>query len=108
MNLGDRDLRASDYTLEIIKHAVPAIFIGLVLDKILKKVQEKYEINEFIMIVMQITILAIILFIIQKYLSAKSYSSAWQSTTPGFFFVAFVFSCQFNLFANIKALGNKF
>jgi undecaprenyl pyrophosphate phosphatase UppP len=56
MNLGDRDLRASDYTLEIIKHAVPAIFIGLVLDKILKKVQEKYKINEFIMIVMQINI----------------------------------------------------
>lgn len=91
------------YYSQILQQAVPAIALGIVLDRTLKKMQNEYKIRPIIMIIMQIIIGIAILYLIEKYIS-KAYATAWQNTTPGFYFVTFYFSTQFQLFTNLGAL----
>lgn len=100
-----RDL--GSYTVGVLQQAIPGIVLGVALDRILKKIQDVNNIEPWIMIIVQILLSIVILFIIEKYISQR-YAEAWQNTTPGFFFVAFYFSCQIQLFTNINTVASHF
>lgn len=97
------DTSAGKYFSQVLQQAIPAVVLGIVLDRTLKLVQQTYKIHRVVMIIVQIIVGIMILYYIEKYVS-KAYASAWQSTTPGFYFVSFYFGTQFQLFANLGAL----
>lgn len=92
--------------MRIAIQAVPALILGVVVDKACEKIQQKLNLGPLAMIIIQIIILAIVLYIIEKYLS-KMYADEWQGTTPGLFFVSFYFGVQFNLFSNVGLATKK-
>jgi F0F1-type ATP synthase assembly protein I len=93
------------YALRIAVHAVPAIVVGLVIDKVFKKIQDTWKLKPILMIVLQILVIIAVLFVFER--ASISYSNEWQSNTPGFFFVSFLFGTQFNLFNNIALFGKQ-
>lgn len=90
-----------NYALQAGVQAIPAIVLGIIIDKILKKFQECGGIHPLIMIVIQIIVIILILYLVEKHV-APNYASDWQITTPGILFPIFFLGVQFNLFDNIK------
>ena len=88
------------YAFDCLKHSVPAVFIGILVDKFLKRVQEKYDVKPLVIIIVQTVILFVILYFIE--ITFTRYAQDWQETTPGIFFTFFLFCVQFNFFDNIK------
>lgn len=92
-----------NYSLQIGLQVIPAIAMGMIVDKVLKKLQHRFQLGPVVMILIQLIVIVVLLFIIEKYI-ATNYADAWQLTTPGFFFPVFFFGVQFNLFENLKKL----
>lgn len=97
---------ALNYALQVGLQAIPAIAMGLIIDKVLKKLQDKFDLGPLVMILIQLIVVVVILFIVERYI-ATNYADAWQQTTPGLFFLIFLFGTQFNLFENIKKLRDQ-
>lgn len=93
------------YALRVGLHVVPAIALGLAIDKIIQKLQEKYELRPLTVIVIQLIVLILVLFIVERI--SRKYADEWQNNTPGLFFSAFLFGTQSNLYSNIAAFGKQ-
>lgn len=91
------------YALRIGLHTVPAIILGIIVDKIVAKLQQLFNIPPIVAIIIQLLIVIYVLYLIEIYIS-KQYAFEWQNTTPGLFFSGFFFGTQFNLFTNISTL----
>ena len=93
------------YTYQIVKHSLPGLFVGIGIDNIVKNLQCRYKLKPLIWIVVQFVIMIVVLYLVEKYVSA-SYASEWQNVTAGLFFVSFFFGSQVNLMTNIRSLSD--
>ncbi len=96
------------YYSRMIYHIIPAIILGIIIDKYLTKLQTIYLPNNHLFyVILQLIIIILALYVIQKYIS-PTYASSWQSTTPGILFVSLFFGIQVNLYKNIEQLTKYF
>ena len=92
-----------NYAFKCGMQAIPALALGVIIDKILHKLQTRFDLGPLLMIVIQFIVIIVVLFIVEKYIAGK-YAADWQISTPGIFFYVFFFGVQFNLFENLKKL----
>ena len=88
-------------------YAIIGIGLGLLIERICKKIQSQYKpatITTITMIVLQLFMIISTLYIIEIYVSGQ-FAIEWQNTTPGFMFVALFFNLQPTLISNITALS---
>ncbi len=96
------------YYVSILKHMIPAILLGVLVNKISDRIQKITELPALPMIFMQFLLGFVFLYIIETKLARySSFDEEWQSTTPGLGFPALYFGVQTNLFNNIIATFGK-
>mgnify|MGYP001003832233 CR=1 FL=1 len=93
----DQDYKIDFIVLTII-NILSGIILGAFVEKISRYVNKKF--GSKIAIIFQLTILLLILYVIQFYMSIF-FAHQWQTITPGIFFVAIYFSIQTTLFTNL-------
>lgn len=98
---------APRFTLETVLHLVPAIVIGVTIDKIFRKVQRTYNWSPLVLVVVQLLAVILVLYSIEKYVSRR-YAKEWQDTTPGLFFSFFIFLVQFNFTENLHKVVDMY
>jgi hypothetical protein len=97
----------SKFLFKSLSHAAAGLALGLAIDKLCNTVQNSFNVKAVFMIIIQITLIILILYIIQQYISKDyKYSLEWQNTTPGLFFPGLLFGVQGTLYTNIKTTFN--
>ncbi len=91
------------YFAKSLKYIVPACILGISVERATKYVQTRYNLSPLISLVFQLILAILVLFVIEKYVSAQ-FATNWQSTSPGLFFVSIYFSLQPSLYDNISRL----
>lgn len=94
-----------NYFFQCFLFAIPAIILGLAINKLCTVIKDKFQFPVLAMVLIQLLIAILVLYIIEIYISAW-YGASWQSTTPGLFFAGIYFGLQTLLFADI-VLGVK-
>lgn len=90
------------YCFDILKHVLPAILLGVTVNKISKELEKRFNLKPIPMIFIQLSLSASLLYLLEtKLLRASSYDEEWQITTPGLFFSAAFFGVQTQLSNNI-------
>lgn len=91
------------YAQKLALHIGCAVVVGIIINDLSKYIQKKYKINPKVMIAVQLLFIITFLYIVETKIS-RNFAIEWQSTTPGFVFVAIIFSIQYNLFTNFQEL----
>jgi len=99
-----------DFFKSTSMHSVLGIILGITIDRIIARIQNRVAIKKstnehslrtyFIFVVLQLIVTIYVIYFFETYVS-KAIASEWHTITPGFFFVAFYFGTQENLFDNI-------
>lgn len=97
----------TNYVQYCFLYTVIAILTGLIVDILCRYIQKYLIKNGIIMIIVQILLVSIMAYIIERYLH-RIFAETWQETTPGLFFVSVFFGVQFNLFINISKISDQF
>jgi hypothetical protein len=90
------------YCFDILKHVLPAILLGVTINRIAKELEKRFKLAPIPMILIQLSLSAVLLYLLEtQLLRASSYDEEWQVTTPGLFFSAAFFGVQTQLQNNI-------
>ena len=90
------------YSYSILKHVLPAILLGVTINRISKEIEKRFKLTPIPMVLIQLFLSAVLLYLLEtKFLRSSSYDEEWQITTPGLFFSAAFFGVQTNLSNNI-------
>ena len=90
------------YCFDILKHVLPAILLGVTVNRIAKEIEKRFKLTPIPMILLQLALSAALLYLLEtKLLQGSSYDEEWQITTPGLFFSAAFFGVQTHLANNI-------
>lgn len=86
-------------------YSAAGIVLGVMIEMLIRAFQSKSPTKDTAMTKMkylgiQLAFCIVVLFVIERFIS-KKFAEAWQSVTPGLFFVTFFFSSQASLFSNI-------
>ena len=90
------------YCYDILKHVLPAILLGVMINRASKEIEKRFELRPIPMILIQLSLSASLLYVFETMLlRGSSYDEEWQITTPGLFFSAAFFGVQTQLQNNI-------
>ena len=87
-------------------HVVPAIFFGVICEKISNYLQLKYTIPPLVAVCLQLVLAIFFLYMIEIYI-CPSCGIEWQAITPGLFFVSIFFGLQTSLYSNIYSTAKQ-
>jgi Na+/H+-dicarboxylate symporter len=93
----------ASYYQKCALHIIVGIVLGIVIDQLCKKIESAYHINPLIMVIFELTLIIIVLYVIETFISGI-FALEWQSITPGFLFVSLFFNLQTTLINNINDL----
>lgn len=94
-----------EYYLITFFYIIPAIFLGIICQKIMKHLQTKFNLDPLTSIIIHLLLLTFVLYIVEIHISLQ-YGTNWQSITPGLFFVSIFFGLQLSLYDNLDKIYN--
>lgn len=74
--------------------------LGYLTDEICLKVQVRFKLRPLTMIIIQLTIIIVIMYLVERSFSRR-YNNEWRGKTPRFWFTSFFFLMQVTLFKNL-------
>ena len=85
---------------------ISSLVLGFIIDKLIRRLQIKLGLKPLTVVIIQITVIILVIYVSQKFIS-KFYNNGWETSIPSFFFVVFFFGTQTCLRNNLLAVGNS-
>lgn len=94
---------AGQYFGTIILYSAGGLFLGILLDKITKYLQDNFGISRLVAVIVQFLLFVTVLYILENTIFHR-FSSRLHISSPGIFFLTFAFVSQFRMFINLALI----